>query len=151
MQKRTIALRGAPDTALRLSITNLPFAEHLGDLATINKPQVRRFRIRLLRISQQNLARLGQRDLRAGAIEELNAKIFLKRLDLETHSGLRQIEFLGGLAKAALLCNGPENNQAKIVETRHRMIMALSKQHGYGIAYKFCHGADQPCHARPNS
>jgi hypothetical protein len=108
-------------------------------------------RIRLPGVPQENLAGLRQRDLRTGAIEELNAKIFLKRLDLETHSGLRQIEFLGGLAKAALLCNGPENNQAKIVETRHRTIRTLSKQHGYGIARKSCHGADQPCHARPNS
>jgi hypothetical protein len=76
-------------------------------------------RIRLLRISQKNLSRLRQRDLRAGAIEELDAKIFLQRLDLETHRGLRQIQLFRGLTKAALFRNCPEDYQAEVVETRH--------------------------------
>ena len=82
-------------------------------------------RIRLLRVTQQNLACLGQCYLRSSAIEELDANIFLKRLDLEAHRGLRQIQLFSGLAKAVLLGYGSENDQAKIVETRHKVIRTL--------------------------
>ena len=79
-------------------------------------------RIRLPRVAQQNLAGRGQCDLRAGAIEELDADLFLQRLDLQADRVLGQIQLLGGLAKAALLGYGSENDQAKIFETRHKTI-----------------------------
>jgi CTP synthase (UTP-ammonia lyase) len=82
--------------------------------------------IRLLRVTQQNLAGLGQYNVRSSAIEKLDANIFLKRLDLEAHRGLCQIQLFSGFAEAALLGYGSENNQAKIVETRHKMIRTLS-------------------------
>ena len=78
--------------------------------------------IRLLRVTQQNLAGLGLCDLLSSAIKELDANILLERLDLEADCGLRQIQLFSCLAEAALLGNGSENNQAKIIETRHRMI-----------------------------
>jgi len=61
----------------------------------------------------------------ATAIEELDANIFLKRLDLEAYRGLRQIQLFRGLAEAVLLGYSSENDQAKIVETRHRTIRSL--------------------------
>jgi hypothetical protein len=67
-------------------------------------------------------SRLRQCNPCSRAIEELNANIFFKRLDLETHRRLCQIQFLGSLAKAALLGNGPKYDQAEIIKTRHNLI-----------------------------
>ncbi len=55
------------------------------------------------------------------AAKELNARILLQRLDLETHSGLREIQFFGGLAGAELFRNCPEDHETKIFESRHSM------------------------------
>jgi hypothetical protein len=85
-------------------------------------------RVRLLGVTQEKLAGLGQRNVRSSTIEELDANILLKRLDLEADCGLRQIQLFSGLAEAALFGNSPEDNQAKIIETRHRTIR--TPQHG---------------------
>jgi hypothetical protein len=79
-------------------------------------------RIRLPRVPQENLARLGQSDMRSGAIKELDADVFLQRLDLETDRWLRQVQFFRSLAKAVLFRNCPEDDQAEVVETRHGTI-----------------------------
>ena len=82
------------------------------------------------RVPKKNPSGLGQRDVRAGAIEELNAEILLKRLDLETHGGLREVQLFGGLAEAELLRNCPEDHKAEVFETRHSTIRTLSTSCG---------------------
>jgi hypothetical protein len=67
----------------------------------------------------------GQRDVRSRAIKELNANILFKRLDLEAYCGLREVQFFGGLAKAELLRNCPEDHETEIFEARHSMIRTL--------------------------
>ena len=79
-------------------------------------------RIRLPRVSQEHLASLRQSNTRSGAIEELDADVFLQRLDLETDRGLRQVQFFRSLAKAVLFRNCPEDDQAEVVQTRHATI-----------------------------
>jgi hypothetical protein len=71
------------------------------------------------RVLKQRGARSGQSRVRSGAIEELDAKIFLKSLDLKAYRGLRQIKFFGGFAKALLFRDSPKDNQAEILETCH--------------------------------
>jgi hypothetical protein len=71
------------------------------------------------RVLKQHRARSGQSGVRPGAIEKLDAEIFLEGLDLKAYRGLRQIKLLGGFAKALLFRNGSENYKAEIFETRH--------------------------------
>jgi hypothetical protein len=44
------------------------------------------------------------------------------RLDLEAYSGLREVQFFGGFAKAELLRNGTEDHETEVFEARHWMI-----------------------------
>ena len=83
-------------------------------------------RIHLHRVAQKHGAGLSERDLRARTIEELNAKVFFKSLDLEAHRGLGKVQFLRSLAEAELLRNGAKDNQTEILETRHATIKAFS-------------------------
>ena len=55
-------------------------------------------------------------------IKELNTNILFQRLDLETHSGLRKVQFFGGLAEAELFRNCPEDHETEVFKTRHSMI-----------------------------
>jgi len=54
------------------------------------------------------------RDVCARSVKQLNAKILLQRLDLEAHSGLREIQFFSGLAEAELFRNCPEDHETEI-------------------------------------
>ena len=76
-------------------------------------------RTSLLRVRQQNLASLGQRDLCSSSVEKLYTKIFFKRLDLKTHGWLREIQLFCGFAKAELLGYCAEDNQTKVIEICH--------------------------------
>jgi len=69
----------------------------------------------------------GYRDVGARAVKKLNAKILLQRLDLEAHSGLREIQFFSGLAEAELFRNCPEDHETEIFKTRHSMIKTLRR------------------------
>ena len=64
--------------------------------------------------------------MRSCSIEELNTDILLQRLDLEAHSGLREIQFLSGLAEAELFRNCPEDHETEIFEARHSKIRTLA-------------------------
>jgi hypothetical protein len=57
--------------------------------------------------------------MRSGSIKELDADVFLQRLDLETDRGLSQVQLFRSLAKAVLFRNCPKDHQAEVVETRH--------------------------------
>jgi hypothetical protein len=63
-----------------------------------------------------------QRDVCARSVKQLNANILLQRLDLEAHSGLREIQFFGGLSEAELFRNCPEDHKTEVFKTRHSMI-----------------------------
>jgi hypothetical protein len=65
--------------------------------------------------------------VRSRAIKQLHAKILLKRLDLEAHCGLREIQFFSGLAEAELFRNCPEDHETEIFKTRHSMIKAPAR------------------------
>ena len=71
------------------------------------------------RVLEQHRARRRQSGVRSRAIEELNAEIFFKSLDLQAYRGLRQVKLLGSFAKALLFRDGAEDNQAEIFETCH--------------------------------
>ena len=75
--------------------------------------------IHLLRVLKENPSGRRHRDVGSGAVKELNSKILLERLDLETHSGLCEIQFIGGLAEAELFRNRPKDHETEVVETRH--------------------------------
>ena len=79
-------------------------------------------RAHLLRVLKKDLSRRRKRDVRPGTIEELNAKIFLKRLDLKAHRGLREVEFFGGFAEAELFRNRAKDDGTEVFEARHGMI-----------------------------
>jgi hypothetical protein len=55
----------------------------------------------------------------------LRAQVLLQSLDLHAYRRLRQVEFFRRLAKAALLCNRPENHQAEVLEACHGTIKAF--------------------------
>jgi hypothetical protein len=79
-------------------------------------------RIDLLRVPEEDLASRRQRDLRPCTIKYLNAKFLLKRLDLEAHRRLSEVQFFGGFAEAKLLRNCPEDHDAEVFETSHLRI-----------------------------
>jgi hypothetical protein len=64
----------------------------------------------LFTITEKNDCSLGQRDVRSRAIKELNAKLLLKRLDLQAHGRLCKIQSLGGLAKAEMFRYFPKDH-----------------------------------------
>jgi hypothetical protein len=70
-------------------------------------------------VLEQHRSRSCQSGMRSGAIEELNAEIFLKSLDLQAYRGLRQVKLLGSFAKALLFRDRPEHNQAEVFKTCH--------------------------------
>jgi hypothetical protein len=71
------------------------------------------------RALEQHRSRRRQSGMRSGAIEELNAEVFLKSLDLKAYRGLRQVKLFGGFAKALLFRDSSEDNQAEVLETCH--------------------------------
>jgi hypothetical protein len=79
-------------------------------------------------VLEQHRSRRRQSGMRPGAIEELNAEIFFKSLDLQAYRGLRQVKLLGSFAKALLFRNSPEDNQAEVLEIRHGSIRTLANQ-----------------------
>ena len=71
------------------------------------------------RVLEQHRSRSRQSGIRSGTIEELDAEIFLKSLDLKAYRGLRQVKLLGGFAKTLLFRDRSEDNQAEVLETCH--------------------------------
>ena len=71
------------------------------------------------RVLKQHRARSRQSGVRSRAIEELDAEIFFKSLDLQAYRGLRQVKLLGRFAKALLFRDRPEDNQAEVFKTCH--------------------------------
>jgi hypothetical protein len=84
-------------------------------------------RIDLLSVIKKNPSGRRQSDVRPSAIKELNAKILLKRLDLETHGGLREIQLFSGLAEAELFRYCPEDHETEIFEAGHSIIRTLAR------------------------
>jgi hypothetical protein len=70
-------------------------------------------------VLEQHRSRSRQSGIRSGTIEELDAEIFLKSLDLKAYRGLRQVKLLGGFAKTLLFRDRSEDNQAEVLETCH--------------------------------
>ncbi len=80
----------------------------------------RQKRTHLPRIIEKHVTGSGESQCAAPvSVEQLNAKIFFKRLDLKAHRGLREIQLFRGLAEAELLRNCPENDETEILKARH--------------------------------
>ena len=60
------------------------------------------------------------------AIKELNAKVLFERLDLQAYCRLREIQFLGGLAKAEMFRYRSKDHKAEIVESCHWFIRTFA-------------------------
>ena len=75
------------------------------------------------RVFKQHRALPRQRDLSSAAVEQAHAQLVFERFDLQGDGRLRKEELFGGLAKIQLLCHGPKDLEAKILQLRHGRIM----------------------------
>lgn len=76
----------------------------------------------LLGVLEKDFAGGREADFGPGAIEELDAELFFEGFDLLADGGLGQVELFGGLTKTEMTRDGAKDDEAEVVEARHRLI-----------------------------
>lgn len=125
------------------------------DHAAAKRAQIRQFALEVVdpvedvaRAAHENLARVGQHHLAAGAVEERHAELLLKRRDVAAHGRLREVELVRGPCKAAAL--GHREKGLHLLEIEHassskslRILMPFY-QHDLSRPFKTLHGTASP-------